>query len=74
VSLIKKQSENDFIEEEKLVLLDGQCFGEWGLIYKKERSASAFCLEDTDLFCLDASSFEYSFNVFYILRILEMHA
>jgi CRP-like cAMP-binding protein len=51
------------IEEEKLILVEGQCFGEWGLIYKKDRTASALCVEDTDLFFLDAGAFDLSFNV-----------
>lgn len=50
-------------EEEKFVLGEGQCFGEWGLIYKKDRTASAYALETTDLFMLDSSSFETSFSV-----------
>lgn len=55
----------EFQEEEKFILLEGQCFGEWGLIYKKDRGATAFALETTDLFTLDALSFDTSFNVFY---------
>jgi CRP-like cAMP-binding protein len=51
------------LEDEKFILFSGQCFGEWGLIYKKERTASAYCLEDCDLFALEAQAFETSFNV-----------
>lgn len=57
----------EFQDEEKFILLEGQCFGEWGLIYKKERIASALALETTDLFTLDANSFDTSFNVSYFI-------
>ena len=61
------------IEEEKLILREGQCFGEWGLIYKNNRMSSAYCLESTDLFLLDAHSFDLSFNVLFYHKKLEMH-
>jgi CRP-like cAMP-binding protein len=50
-------------EEEKIILEAGQCFGEWGLIYKKPRSSSFYCIQDCDLFVLDSHGFELSFNV-----------
>jgi CRP-like cAMP-binding protein len=64
--LIKKgiKEKKDYIyEEERLVLKEGMCFGEWGLLYGKERTASAIAIEDCDLFCLDKEGFEKSFGV-----------
>lgn len=60
----KKESQMKEVikEEEILCRTDGFCFGEWGLIYKKERSTSALALEDTDLFVLDQESFNISFS------------
>lgn len=60
-------------EEEKFVISAGQCFGEWGLLNKSERSSSALCLEDCDLFVLNAQSFELSFNVSDDISQLEMY-
>lgn len=51
------------IEHEKLVLTSGHYFGDWGILEKKERIASAFTLEETDLFYIDAKAFENSFGV-----------
>jgi hypothetical protein len=45
-----------------MVLTEGFCFGEWGLIEKKERYASAYALEKTDLFILDKHAFNLSFS------------
>ena len=59
----KKIEEYAEIEFEKLALNEGQCFGEWGLIYKQERASSAYCEEDCDLFLLNAYSFDMSFTV-----------
>lgn len=42
---------------------EGSCFGEWGLIYNKPRTASAYCLTDVDLFCLDKISFDQTLYV-----------
>lgn len=53
----------EWVEEDKLTIYPGQCFGDWGLIYKTERSSSAYCLEDTDVFMLDAHCFDLSFSV-----------
>ena len=69
-SVIKKfnlldlcSTEQLFEEEEKLRLSEGMCFGEWGLIYNKERTASAIVIEDADLFTLDKDNFDLSFAV-----------
>jgi CRP-like cAMP-binding protein len=59
----KKKELLEFVETEKLQLNEGQCFGEWGLIYRKERSASAYCLEDCDLYLLDIMYFDICFSV-----------
>ncbi len=53
-------------EMEKLVMTNGQYFGDWGILEKRHRTASAFTLEDTDLFYLDAKAFESSFGVYFI--------
>ena len=50
-------------ETEKALLKEGMCFGEWGLLYNKERSASAIAIEDTDLFTLNKEYFDISFAV-----------
>lgn len=62
-SVDKKRELSEFIETEKLQLNEGQCFGEWGLIYRKERSASAYCIEDCDLYLLDVNYFDLCFSV-----------
>lgn len=46
-----------FREYEKFVIRDGECFGEWGILYNQPRSASAVASEDTVLFSLDCISF-----------------
>lgn len=60
-------------EEEVFVMSEGMCFGHWAIIYRKERSASAYALEDTDLFVLNESNFNECFNVITIFKKLEMH-
>jgi hypothetical protein len=50
------------VEEEKLILNEGQCFGEWGMVYKKDRVSSAYCLENCHLFMLDFNSFDFCFS------------
>lgn len=50
-----------FWEEEVIQINDGHCFGEWGLINKRNRTSSAFTIEDTYLFFLDKESFMHSF-------------
>ncbi len=58
-NLLRKLRITDEIEEEeRLQLGNGSCFGEWSSIYNKRRSASAFVLEDTDLFFLDNDIFQ----------------
>lgn len=52
------------LEEKELFKLKiGDCFGEWGLMYNKGRSASALAVEDTILFYLNANYFRYFFSV-----------
>jgi len=45
------------------MLSAGMCFGEWGLLNKVNRSASASACEDTDLFMLNSKDFEFAFKV-----------
>jgi hypothetical protein len=49
-------------EEERTQLSEGMCFGEWGIIYNIPRTASAYTLEPTDLFCIEKESFDKSFS------------
>ena len=51
------------LEYEKILFLPGMCFGEWGIVNKTTRSASAYCAEDTDVFYLEK---EYFINYFRI--------
>jgi CRP-like cAMP-binding protein len=51
------------IETEILQLTDGNYFGDWGILEKKQRSASAIALEETELFVLDSKTFEITFGV-----------
>ena len=51
-------SEPDPMEEEKFQLTQGMCFGEWALAYNIPRTASAYTLENTDLFYLDKDAFD----------------
>lgn len=50
-------------EEERNILTEGMCFGEWGIIYNIPRTASAYSLEQTYLFSLDKEVFLRSLNV-----------
>lgn len=50
------------MEEERITLLPGACFGEWALIYNTIRTASAYAVEDTDLFYLDKDDFIFTLN------------
>ena len=66
----RRKEQMELIEKEKLVLNEGQCFGEWGLIYKKERSASAYCVEDCDLYMLDIVYFDICFSVSLLIYFI----
>ena len=37
-------------EIKRLTITEGMCFGEWGLVYNIPRTASIYCIEDTDVF------------------------
>jgi len=45
------------------------CFGDWGLLDKVERAASALSMETTDLFLLDSKAFAAAFQVNNMLII-----
>ena len=49
------------LEYERIVFQPGMCFGEWGIIYNSLRTASAYCVEDTEVFFL---SKEHFLNIF----------
>ena len=49
-----KQYQN---EDERIILKSGQCFGEWALIYNTNRTASAYALENCDLFYIEKDHF-----------------
>lgn len=48
-------------EEERIQFTQGNCFGEWAIIYNQPRSGTAYVLEDTDLFYLDKDDFNDHF-------------
>jgi CRP-like cAMP-binding protein len=50
-------------EEERLRMYEGQCFGEWGLIYNIPRTGSALALSDSVLFYIDKEDFDKSLSV-----------
>jgi len=69
VTIVDEEKSLDYhrIEEVvKLYINEGECFGEWGLIYNDLRQASAYLEEDTYLFVLDKEGFENSFKVLNI--------
>lgn len=54
------------LEYEKVLFKPGMCFGEWGIVNKTYRSASAYCVEDTDVFYLEKEFFNNFYcNLFY---------
>ncbi len=52
----------EVLEKEILTRTTGEYFGEWGIIEGSTRRASAYTLEDTELFILDAEAFTGSFG------------
>lgn len=50
-------------EVEKVVIHDGECFGESGLVFDCVRTASAYALNDCILFTIDYSFFSKHFKV-----------
>ena len=52
-----------FQDEELVVFSQGQHFGEWGIIERKVRKASAVAIEDVDMFLLDKKYFDISIGV-----------
>jgi CRP-like cAMP-binding protein len=54
-----------------VIFSQGQHFGEWGIIEKKVRKASAIAIEDVDMFLLDKKYFDISIGVFIIYT--EIH-
>ena len=54
-SIFKALPEDE--EEERIHYSPGDCFGEWAIIYNQPRSASAYVVEDSDLFYLEKQSF-----------------
>lgn len=63
ININMKNFTSEFEEEEVLRVSEGMCFGEWGLIYNHERSASALVVEDADIFTLDKDNFDSSLAV-----------
>lgn len=59
---MRKEEMKKAKEVERIVLNQGTCFGEWALIYNSMRTASAFALEDVDLFYLDKEDFDITLN------------
>ena len=54
-----------------LVLGEGSCFGEWGLVNEAKRSASAKALEDTYLFYLEKKDFKLTLYQCYAKLITD---
>ncbi len=52
----------EITEKEILTRVNGEYFGDWGIIEGNTRKASALTLEDTELFTLDTDSFNSSFG------------
>ncbi len=50
------------LENEVMTLSEGMCFGEWALLYNIPRTASAYIVEDTDLFWVGKSAFNSIFS------------
>lgn len=42
---------------------EGQCFGEWGLLYNINRTASAVALDTVYLFSIEKEDFDKSLSV-----------
>ncbi len=59
--IIKNFKEELILEDEKVRLSDGMCFGEWGLLFNLPRAASAYSLEDTHILHIDKEFFKYCF-------------
>ena len=59
------------LEYEKAVFYPGMCFGEWGIIYNMKRTASSYCLEDTDVFYLTKEHLNEITNMENIIKNLE---
>ena len=45
-------------EIKRLMITEGMCFGEWGLVYNIPRTTSIYCLEDTHVFLLEKRYFD----------------
>ena len=57
--------EYETVNEEFGTKTKGMCFGYDGLINKAPRTSSVYAEEDTEMFTLDSTSFDLSFNVIY---------
>jgi CRP-like cAMP-binding protein len=67
IPIVKEKEVTEVIDEEKLTMGPGFFFGQWGVLDNKDRASTVYCLEDTDVFMLDAASFDLSFNVKYYI-------
>ena len=45
-------------EIKRLIITEGMCFGEWGLVYNIPRTTSIYCVEDTHVFLLEKRYFD----------------
>lgn len=59
------------LEEEKVRLAKGMCFGEWGILYNIQRSASAFTMEDTHLVSIEKEFFKNCFHKNILRAVAE---
>jgi CRP-like cAMP-binding protein len=61
----------EITEQEIIELSEGNYFGDWGILEKRMRSASAYASEETELFLLDSKIFELTFGVRYRLFLFR---
>lgn len=66
VSFAQDEVFKKYDERELISYSDGYCFGEWGVIYNKPRSASAFAIEDTDIIYIERENFNEFFAKYLI--------
>lgn len=54
--------ESTLKEKEKFILTAGGCFGDWAIIYKQKRTASAKVIEDCECLLINNEIFNFCFS------------
>lgn len=54
--------ESKMQEKEKFILTAGGCFGDWAIIYKQKRTASAKAIENCECLLINSEIFFYCFS------------